>query len=668
MHVVTQFPHNIVEDPDMGIVLPDGCRLSARVWMPDDAVKNPVPVILEYIPYRKRDGTVSRDEVMHKYFAGRGYAVARVDMRGNGESQGVMLDEYTQSELQDGADVIAWLAAQDWCSGAVGMMGKSWGGFNCLQVATLQPPALKAVLSVCSTVDRYADDIHYKGGCLLNDNFGWASQMWSYSSRPPDPALVGDKWREMWMERLEAEPFLASDWLAHQRRDAYWRHGSVCEDYSAIQVPVLSIGGWADGYMNTVSHLIENLDVPVKGIVGPWVHQYPHQADPAPRIGFLAEALRWWDKWLQGIETGVEDDPAYRTYLQSSTAPDRARKSREGSWIAEEVWPSPAVSMTDYSLSSGGRLGGDPDALDIAVNSPLDCGLGCGTYFPMSGDVPQMPGDQRSDDARSACFDMVITKSPLTLVGTPVLSLRIRVDKPVAQLAVRLCSVEPDGASTRLSYGMLNLCHLNGHDAPNKLEPGKVYSLRLTLDQMAEKILPGRKLRLAISTAYWPFLWPVAARATVTLVDGHLSLPVHSGPVDLARPFDEAEGATPWDCEVLRPADYRRGITQDLTSGEVTINVVDDHGLNKDAEHGLISGSITRETWTTHPDDPLCTSANTHWTQENARGDWSVRTETYARMWSDAEDFHLEARLEAFEGDKLVFEKTLRDKIPRDHM
>ena len=177
--VVTSFPRVVVETPDMGIVLADGCRLSARVWMPQDAVANPVPAVLEYIPYRKRDGTLPRDEIMHPYVAGHGYATVRVDMRGNGDSEGLMADEYTLQELADACEVIEWLAGQDWCSGAVGMMGKSWGGFNCLQTAFLQPPALKAVIAVCATTDRFADDIHFKGGCLLGENFGWGAVMLS---------------------------------------------------------------------------------------------------------------------------------------------------------------------------------------------------------------------------------------------------------------------------------------------------------------------------------------------------------------------------------------------------------------------------------------------------------------------------------------------------------
>ena len=204
-----------------------------------------------------------------------------------------MKDEYSPQELADAKEIIEWAASQPWCNGNVGMMGISWGGFNSLQLAYMQPEALKAVVTVCSTVDRYADDIHYKGGCLLGENFGWASNMLSYSSRPPDPALIGNnKWLEMWQHRLENLEFDLSAWLRHQHRDDYWKHGSVCEDYSRINAAVLAVGGWHDGYRNTISHLVENIESPVKGIVGPWIHKYPHYAAPQPAIGFLQECKR----------------------------------------------------------------------------------------------------------------------------------------------------------------------------------------------------------------------------------------------------------------------------------------------------------------------------------------------------------------------------------------
>ena len=154
---------DLTEEPDLGITLRDGCRLSARIWKPVDADADPVPVILEYLPYRKRDGTCARDALTHPWFAMRGYACVRVDMRGNGDSQGLMADEYTPQEQSDCIEVINWLAAQPWCNGSVGMMGISWGGFNGLQVAALQPDALKAVITLCSTVDRFADDICCRG-------------------------------------------------------------------------------------------------------------------------------------------------------------------------------------------------------------------------------------------------------------------------------------------------------------------------------------------------------------------------------------------------------------------------------------------------------------------------------------------------------------------------
>ena len=267
MKIRTEFPHSVTRHEDLGIPMPDGTRLSARLWLPDSASEIPVPTILEYLPYRKRDGTVARDCLTHPWFAGHGYAALRVDMRGSGDSEGLLDDEYTEQELQDACDVIAWVRTQPWSSGKLGMMGISWGGFNGLQVAALAPEGLDAVVTLCSTVDRYADDIHYKGGCLLGENLGWASQMLTYSARPPDPLIVGNRWRDIWLERLESQPFLLVPWLQHQRRDAYWEHGSVCEDYGSIKAAVQSWGGWHDGYRNTISHLVTNLESPVKGIV-----------------------------------------------------------------------------------------------------------------------------------------------------------------------------------------------------------------------------------------------------------------------------------------------------------------------------------------------------------------------------------------------------------------
>jgi predicted acyl esterase len=661
MKIVTDFPRKVVEFPDMGIVMPDGCRLSARVWMPEDAEANPVPAILEHLPYRKRDGTIARDQLTHPWFAGHGYASIRVDMRGNGDSEGLMEDEYTPQELQDACHVIAWVAAQPWCNGNVGMMGISWGGFNSLQVAALQPPALKAIITLCSTTDRYADDIHYKGGCLLNENFGWAATMLSYSSRPPDPAIAGDnRWRDLWLARLENEPFLAPLWLSHQRRDAYWKHGSVCEDYSAIKAAVLSIGGWHDGYRNTVSALAANVEAPVKGIVGPWIHKYPHFAAPQPAIGFLQEALRWWDRWLKGIETGVEADPAYRAWLMDSVRPARWHPQRPGRWIAEKQWPSPRIESREIELLSPG----DEPRM---VASPQHCGLAAGEYFPFLYG-PELPADQRMDDALSVCFDQPPLEAAIDIIGAPRLTVRLSSDRRQANLCVRLCDVHPDGASELISYGLLNLTHRASHEFPEPLVPGKAFEATVTLDQCAYRVPAGHRLRIAVSNAYWPMIWPSPEASRLVLSAASLTLPVRPQATGDEVAFQPPEGAAPWATESVRAARCERRIEIDEATGTVTVTVVNDFGAERDLAHGLETGSETKETWIIHPDDPLSARGDITWTQTLSRDAWSVRTETASSMWCDAENFYLTGRIEAFEGNSLVFSRDFAETVPRDNL
>ncbi|MCV2864328.1 CocE/NonD family hydrolase [Albidovulum sediminicola] len=667
VRTVTDFPREVVETPDLGIVLADGCRLSARVWMPVDALEKPVPAVMEYIPYRKRDMTLPRDELMHPYFAGHGYAAVRVDMRGCGDSEGLMEDEYTEQELSDACEVIAWLAAQPWCSGTVGMMGKSWGGFNCLQTAMRRPPALKAVVTVCSTVDRFADDIHYKGGCLLGENFGWTAQMMSYASRPPDPMLAGNSWRDIWLQRLEAQPFLAERWFSHQARDDYWKHGSLCEDYGSITAAVLSFGGWADNYMNTVSHLVENLTAPVKGIVGPWVHQYPHTALPGPAIGFLQEALRWWDRWLKDVPNGAEDDPAYRAYMLHSAPPDANSAFRPGHWVAEKDWPTARVSRREIALSSGGVLGGQGGALSVAVSTPQHLGLHAGEYFPMGGNG-EMPGDQAPEDALSVCFDTAPLGAPLDLLGAATLTLRLRSDKPRAFVVARLCDVAPDGSSVRISHGMLNLCHRDSREWPTDMPLGQEVEVTLTLDQMGYRLAEGHRLRLALSTTYWPFVWPSAEAATLTLAGGTLDLPIHQGGTGNEWTFPEPEAARGWNHRVIRPEAYVRRVEHDIITGRRTLVMEADAGDSENLDHGWTFGDTVRERWGIDPGDPLSACLEIEWEQRLARDDWSARTQVSARMTAGRDVFHLRATLRALEGSEEVFSREFARDIPRVHV
>lgn len=655
---------DVDEDPDMGITLSDGTRLSARIWKPSDAGDDPVPVILEYLPYRKRDGTCARDALTHPWFAARGYACVRVDIRGNGDSEGVMEDEYTAQELSDAVEVIHQLAAQPWCNGNVGMMGISWGGFNGLQVAALAPEPLKAIITLCSTVDRYADDIHYKGGNLLNENLGWGATMWAYSSRAPDPALRPDDWREIWMQRLQNEPFLPAVWLRHQTRDDYWRHGSVIENYAAIKAKVLAVGGWGDAYKNAVPQLVEALPG-AKGIVGPWVHKYPHFAVPEPRIGFLQEALRWWDRWLKGAQTGVEGDPDYRAYLMDGVRPATWYIDRPGRWIAEQVGATTHMPVQTLHLSDAG-LGPDR-ALSAKVRSPHDCGMDAGEYCAIWLG-PELPGDQRSDDARSACFDTGPLAQDMDVVGAPRLHLALSADKPQAQIAVRVNHVHPDGASTRITYGVLNLSHRDSHAKPEPLIPGQSYDITLDLDHIAYRVPKGHRLRVAISSAYWPMIWPSPETAELTLHAGHLDLPVRPTATKAEHVFEPPTAAAPWQPEELRKGQNRREVTRDLALGTVVLRIEDDFGKVRDTDHGLIAGSRALEIWHLKPDDPTSARGMISWTEEMERDDIRLRTETSCEMWSDQTKFYLSARLEAYENDTLIYERDVSDAIPRDHM
>lgn len=660
---MTENLRKIIVDENLGIILSDGCRLSARTWIPENAHEFPVPAILEYLPYRKRDGTIARDELTHPYFAKRGYASIRVDIRGNGDSQGIMLDEYTSQELNDAVEVINWLAKQPWCSGTVGMMGISWGGFNSLQVAALQPKPLKAIITLCSTVDRYADDIHYKGGCLLNENLGWGSTMWAYSSRPPDPALVGQAWRKMWQERLEAEPFLPIGWLKHQRRDNYWKHGSVCEDFSKIKAATLAIGGWGDGYKNTVSHLVENLSCPVKGIVGPWIHKYPHFAVPGPRIDFLHEALRWWDRWLKNEKTNVENDPAYTVYLMDGVEPKSSYDYRKGQWVSFDQWPA-QLPIKTLNLNKDLGLRKQKENVRKIISSPQTCGLDGGEYCAIWLG-PDLPGDQRIDDVNSATFTTEELTKQIDIVGAPRVKLKLRPTTSTAQISVRLNHIHPTGASTRITYGVFNLGYVDGFDNPRKLRKGETISIEFNLDQIAYSVSKGHKIRLSISNAYWPLLWPTPEKGAIEVIAGSIDIPFINDGLYNFRKFLPEKADEPWKTKTIRKPTNTRKVIRNIGSDEVTVEIIDDFGSVRDLTHDLEIGSIAREWWTIQPDDPLSANGRTHWTEERSRGEWKTRTETFATMRSDAENFYIHAKLEAYENEKLFFEKEISETINR---
>ena len=664
-----QAPPGTREIENVFIPLRDGTRLAARIWLPADAESRPVPAILEHLPYRKRDGTAERDQLMHPYFAAHGYAAVRVDVRGTGESDGVLLDEYLKQEQDDCLEVLEWLAAQPWCTGACGMIGISWGGFNGLQVAARRPAQLKAVISVCSTDDRYADDVHYMGGSLLVDNFAWASVMFSLQSYPPDPALVGERWREMWLERLEHLPLLADNWLQHQRRDDYWRHGSVGENYADIACAVYAIGGWADGYSNTVPRLLAGLRCPKKGLIGPWAHQYPHFAEPGPRIGFLHECLRWWDQWLKGRDSGIMREPVYRVWMEEWAPPQSAYRERAGRWVAEPAWPSPNLKTKTFIVNAGGLEEKPKPEAGLILPTRLGVGLLAGHWCPY-GVAPDLPSDQREEDGQSLVFDSPALEETIEILGAPVVHVEFSADRPQAQLCVRLNDVARDGSSLRVSYGLLNLTHRRSHEHPEPLEPGRRYRVRIQLNDAAHAFPRGHRVRLSVSSSYWPIAWPSPENAEVTLFAGtsHLELPARAARADDEKlpAFGAPESPAPMKKTVHREPWSKEGIERDLVTGQYTFTTEENDGDYTIHPVGLRIEHHKHERFTIREADPLSAVAETAHSHKIERGEWRVRTETQTRMASTAAEFVLQARLDAFEGERRILSRNWHLRRPRD--
>lgn len=651
------------------IPLPDGTRVAARIILPARSAQIPAPAVLEYLPYRRSDGTYRRDAVRHPYIAAHGIAAVRVDMRGSGDSDGILSDEYLPTEQIDACAVIAWIADQPWCTGNVGMFGISWGGFNALQVAALRPPALKAIITVCSTDDRYADDVHYMGGCLLAvDMLPWASIMLAYNCRPADPQVVGPQWRESWLTRIEETPRYSEIWLDHQRRDAYWQQGSVCEDFSQIACPVYAVGGWADGYTNAVFRLLAGLTSPRKGLVGPWAHTYPEAGVPGPAIGFQDEAIRWWKHWLAGEPTGIMDEPMLTTYIQEPVRPASWYPERPGRWVADVHWPSAASGQQDWFLSGQGLTDTSREAELIVIGTDLrhgaDAGMWCSYAVP--GDYPP---DQRGEDGRSVTFDGPVCDQPYDVLGFPVVKLRLAANQSSALVAVRLCDVAPDGASLLVSRGVLNLTHRHDHASVIPLEAGEFIAVEVILNAVGHTLLSGHRWRLALAPSYWPHVWPSARIVTLTLDTGGcmLRLPTREpqNTDNRAGQFGPAAGTPKVGITDLRLDSRQRYERYDQVRQQWELHDENDHGAFT-RQDGLTYDHRSADRYYIQIDDPLSARSVCEHDIRIGRGDWQTRIETWSELRCDAESFYLDNRITAYEGDQVVSRRAHHYRVRRD--
>jgi uncharacterized protein len=331
---------------------------------------------------------------------------------------------------------------------------------------------------------------------------------------------------------------------------------------------------------------------------------------PGPQIGFLTEALAWWDRWLKGrgeVEAGL-----YR-YVQHSTPPDACAGFRPGHWIG----PGGRVGWQTLTLGRDFR-----GSMPATISTPQHLGLAAGEYFP-TGDHGEMPGDQAADDALSVCFEGPVLAEPLTLAGAPVLRLSISSDQPRAHIIVRLCDVAPDGNSLRISHGMLNLSHRNDPSSPEPLPVDEAVDVAIPLDHLAHRLAPGHRLRLALSTSYWPFLWPLPTKAMLTLQAGTLDLPILTDAPDWTPP--PPEPLPDPSQTVTRPGTWSRKATVDPLTLRHVLTITDDTGDTAEP-HGLTHGETVTERWEVSPDDPLSARATIIWDQRLSREGWSVQT------------------------------------------
>ncbi|WP_054952438.1 CocE/NonD family hydrolase [Flaviflexus massiliensis] len=681
MKYVKDFPYEtrIVED---WIPLSDGTRLWMKGWFP--VTDEPVPALLEYLPYRAGDWTAPRDHERHPYYAGHGYASIRVDIRGHGNSEGIPGDEYDAQEHADGVEVINWIAEQDWCTGKLGMFGISWGGFNSLQLAALRPDPLKAIVTTCSTDDRYDNDVHYFGGSLLAvDMHAWASTMLAFESRPPDPRVWGDDWLDQWKERLNGmEPYL-DEWLAHQTRDEFWKHGSVCEDYDSIDAAVMAVGGWYDPYRDTVLRLIDNLSQRgknVRGLLGPWAHQYPDRdIKPGPHIDFLGETLRWWDHWLKDEDTGVMEDPLLRTWITNPLPAETHYDEIPGRWVAEQSWPSPQITPTKHDLGGSNIT---PPVHDGAafIHSPQNTGTGSGRYFPY-GNTADLPTDQREDDGRSTTFDIPVTET-FEILGNGSVDLRVKSPTEKGQIYARLVDVAPDGSATLVTRGNLNLTAREGRDkVVPMLEDWVDVSFPLT--GIGYRFTKGHTLRLSLSTAYWPWIWPQAKAEGLYVDPTHssLTLPHRTIPVagseqeklDSSVSFGSPVQPVPLDVEY--PEAGRAGsrrperlISHDVAAKETMLQADPNYGGTRIYPDGLHFTEDSVERYWINWDDPTTARTEAEWIVALERPEigWKASLTADTRIRCDEENFYTQSVVTCYADEDKIFEKEWTRTIPRE--
>jgi uncharacterized protein len=489
------------------IPMKDGIRLAVTLYMPDGAKPGEkFPVLLEYLPYRKDDGTAARDYPIHSWFAHRGFVSVRVDIRGTGASEGRPPDrEYSEQEQLDGEQVIARLAAQPWSNGSVGMFGISWGGFNSIQMAMRRPPALKAILAVDATEELFHDDIHYIDGMMHIDEFELGMDLDVAITPAPDYTLD----ESVLGPRFDTVPWSLL-YLKHQRDGEFWH--SPVRSLREIKVPCFVIGGWLDGYRDSIPRMLSEVKGPIRAMVGPWNHTFPHDAIPGPQIEWRDEAVRWFDYWLKRRDTGAFFDPRLVVYMRRAHPPGSDLKDVPGYWRLEDNWPPREMKPTTLYLHPSHALGitlaqTETQQLKYVPSKGVEAGFWWGELLP----------DQSALDSSSLVYDTAPLTQDLAMLGRPQALLQASASAPLANWFVRLSDIAPNGKITQVTGAGLNGAQRDSMSDRKPLEPGRMYGLNVEMHFTSWIFPKGHRIRLAVSNALWPMIWPTPYPMTTSL-------------------------------------------------------------------------------------------------------------------------------------------------------
>jgi len=649
---------------DVFIPMRDGARLAATLYLPDDG--GPWPALLEALPYRKDDLTASYRSEYERLAAEFGYAVCRLDVRGTGSSEGMPVDEYTLQEHEDIERTIAWLAEQGWSNGNVGMYGTSWSGFNSLQVAMRRPPALKAICSIFASDDRFADDVHYFGGALKQlDLADWPTYMEAGNLLPPVPHVYGPGWEEEWGRRVTGYVPWTLNWLEHQTYDAYWKHGSLREDYASIEAATMLVTGWVDGYTNIALRGFEGLRCPKRLLAGPWAHASVETSLPGPNIDLVPEMARWWARWLRGVDNGIEREPPIVLFVRRPTPPAHDLKEYRGGWRFEAGWPLDRGGERTLGLreASADRPGAGPDEL------PVRGDVGWTAWISCAGGPPWgQPQDQRPDEAFSLVYDWEPQADELEILGHPRLMATLRSSAPVAYLSAKLCDVHPDGTSQLVTRGLLNLTHRDSRETPSPLEAGREYTVTVELEVTSWVFERGHRIRLDLAGTDWPNVWPPPAPVTLTIDRGGstLFLPTVEGAPSIAGHPSLPAPRAPQASEESARGDALEEVVWRIehdVAGRQTRAVFRYGGQSEAGDAKIVQryeGSVGVST-----EDPGRAWVHATASYELAWPDANVSSRASSHIESDAEAYHVRIDLEAGRDGERRWQRRFERRIPR---